>query len=213
MQKEMAMSEPTDISTLAAVLTDILDTLNGDLLAQVDEGGPLATVFEQVESCMQIVEGLVDLEPEVERLRLRLGAARPSQADVLDWCARHGYATDMASRAMKLTEEAGEVMGAVIKIPEGRKTLTDLGQELAQLTICAMTVAEAAELDLDTEIAVEWKRANPLDWIVARHSEGHSQEAGLTGGPGPGDSGPDSDGSTVASLLRGQPHREEDGGS
>jgi len=83
----------------------------------------------------------------------------PTQAQTLEWVRRQwpGH-TDPRSRALKLGEEAGEVLGAVVKMDEGRKTLADLAMELAQLVICAMALAESAGIDLEQAIAAEWER-------------------------------------------------------
>ena len=85
----------------------------------------------------------------------------PTQAEVLEWTrARWPNHCDPRSRALKLGEEAGEVLGAVVKMSEGRKTLSDLATELAQLRLCAMALAESAGIDLDKATAAEWMDAN-----------------------------------------------------
>jgi NTP pyrophosphatase (non-canonical NTP hydrolase) len=83
----------------------------------------------------------------------------PTQAQTLDWVKDlWPDKTDPSCRALKLGEEVGEVLGAVIKITEGRKTLVDLATETAQLVICAMALAESAGFDLRSAIAAEWER-------------------------------------------------------
>lgn len=84
----------------------------------------------------------------------------PDQAQTLAWVAeRWPDRTALIWRAAKLGEEAGEVLGAVIKMDEGRKTLADLRMEVAQVVICAMALAESAGFDLFTAIADEYERA------------------------------------------------------
>ena len=81
----------------------------------------------------------------------------PTQAQTLEWVReRFPGRDDPERRALKLGEEAGEVLGAVIKIGEGRKTKDDLARELAQVVICAMALAESAEINLDSAIRAEW---------------------------------------------------------
>lgn len=82
------------------------------------------------------------------------------QADMLAWVAERRWAIDMESRALKLAEEAGEVVGAVVKIPEGRKQRSDLAIELAQLVLCAKALAEASGIDLDAAVSSEWEAMN-----------------------------------------------------
>lgn len=88
-------------------------------------------------------------------------AALPSQADVLQW-ARDRWPDRCTPiwRAAKLAEEAGEVMGAVIKSGEDppRKSEADIAQETAQLVICAMGLAESVGFDLFAEVAKEYER-------------------------------------------------------
>lgn len=82
----------------------------------------------------------------------------PTQADVLAWRAKRDLRTDIDGCALKLGEEAGEVLGALIKMGEGRKTINDLRMEVAQTVICAMGVAEAAGFDVFDAVADEWER-------------------------------------------------------
>lgn len=86
----------------------------------------------------------------------------PTQADTLAWvAARWPDRTTPIWRAAKLCEEAGEVMGAVIKTDEGRKTAADVAQETAQVVICAMALAESVGFDLFGEVAKEYQRCIP----------------------------------------------------
>lgn len=89
------------------------------------------------------------------------GVVQVTQAQVLAWVEeRWPDRTTPIWRAAKLCEEAGEVMGAVIKSGEtpARKTEADIAQETAQLVICAMGVAESVGFDLWAEVADEFTR-------------------------------------------------------
>lgn len=84
-------------------------------------------------------------------------APEPTQADVLAWVRRRWPDRDTPLwRAAKAAEEAGEVIGAVVKMAEGRKTLADLAHETAQLVICAMALAESAGFELRQAVIEEW---------------------------------------------------------
>lgn len=92
-----------------------------------------------------------------ERAALPVGF--PTQAQVLAWVAeRWPDRTTTIWRAAKLCEESGEVMGAVIKMDEGRKTVADLRQESAQALICILGVAESAGFDVFEAVAQEYHR-------------------------------------------------------
>ena len=85
----------------------------------------------------------------------------PTQREVLDWVrSQWPDSTSLLWRALKLGEEVGEVQEAVVKMSEEppRKSAIDLAQETAQLTLCAMALAEAAGFDLQSEICAEWAR-------------------------------------------------------
>lgn len=84
----------------------------------------------------------------------------PTQADTLAYVAeRWPDRCTPIWRAAKLCEEAGEVMGAVIKMDEGRKTLADLRQETAQVVICAMALAQSAGFDIREAVSDEYEHA------------------------------------------------------
>lgn len=89
----------------------------------------------------------------------------PSQQEVLSWVyERWPHAADPRSRALKLAEEAGEVVGAVVKMGEGRKSKHDLGLETAQLVLCAMALAASAGFDLDEYVRLEWTTLQRRVW-------------------------------------------------
>lgn len=76
------------------------------------------------------------------------------QAAVAKW-----QDVDGASRLLKagkLCEEAGEVMGAVVKMREGRRTVGDLADELADVLIVAAGLAALADVDLGAAVARRW---------------------------------------------------------
>lgn len=99
-------------------------------------------------------------------------ADMPTQADVLAWVAdRWPNRTTPIWRAGKLSEEAGEVMGAVIKVDEGRKTVEDIRMEAAQVVICAMGLAESVGFDLWQAVADEWKRSGDTRLPAAPESD------------------------------------------
>lgn len=105
----------------------------------------------------------------------RIDTSFPTQEKVMAWVRRQGFSETIEARTMKLAEEAGEVVGAVVKIPEGRKTMDDLAQELAQLVICAMGVAQAADMELWHAVEEEWERMGLIRdhaWVgVAGHPD------------------------------------------
>lgn len=88
-------------------------------------------------------------------------SARPTQEEVHKWVqSRWPNHVSPLWRAVKLGEEVGEVLGAVIKMDEGdgRKSVDDVRLETAQVVICAMALAAAAGFDLDCAVADEWSR-------------------------------------------------------
>jgi NTP pyrophosphatase (non-canonical NTP hydrolase) len=89
----------------------------------------------------------------------------PSPTDVIEWVRqRWPHACTVESRALKLAEEAGEVVGAVVKMSEGRKTLADLATECAQAVMCLKGIAGAAGFDLDAAVTAEWVDMQTRTW-------------------------------------------------
>lgn len=86
----------------------------------------------------------------------------PTQAQTLAWRRWKGLRTDLDATVMKLAEEAGEVVAAVLKMQEGRPGFDQdhLALELAQVVICCMGAAEAAGVDLDSAVRGYWKAAS-----------------------------------------------------
>jgi len=58
--------------------------------------------------------------------------------------------------AMKVGEEAGEVLGAVIKCGEGRRTVEDVANELADVLITACACADLHGIDLQDAVSRRW---------------------------------------------------------
>ena len=100
-----------------------------------------------------------------------------TQAATLAWvAARWPWSTAPEWRAIKTGEEAGEVLGALIKYREGRKTVDDVAQETAQLVICAMAFAESVGFDLDAAIAAEWALCGTRTWGTEMHAGDQAHE-------------------------------------
>ena len=90
---------------------------------------------------------------------------RPSNVEVLEWArARWPERCGLGDRAKKLAEEAGEVMGAVVRIEEGRGSKEHLAQELARLVMCIKGVAAAADIDVDAAVEAEWAEMQTRQW-------------------------------------------------
>lgn len=89
----------------------------------------------------------------------------PTQAEMLAFvAARWPDRCGPDHRAMKVAEEAGEVVGAVVKMSEGRKTTADVGQEAAQLVLVTMALCESIGVDLHAAIAAEWADLATRQW-------------------------------------------------
>ena len=91
----------------------------------------------------------------------------PAQEKALDF-VRERWPTTVTPiwRAAKLAEEAGEVLGAVIKTEQGisGKTTVDVAMETAQVVICALALAEACGFDLVYEVWLEWDICRERTW-------------------------------------------------
>jgi NTP pyrophosphatase (non-canonical NTP hydrolase) len=89
----------------------------------------------------------------------------PSQADVLAWVAtRWPHHATTERRALKFGEEAGEVLGAVIKESVGQKTKADIATEAAQAQLCLMALAESVGFDLRQAVLDEWQDCATRVW-------------------------------------------------
>lgn len=89
----------------------------------------------------------------------------PTQVQVLAWVAeRWPNYVSTVWRAMKTGEEAGEVLGAVIKADLGLKPRSEIRKETAQLVVCAMGLAEAEGFDLWNAVADEWQDMATRVW-------------------------------------------------
>lgn len=59
---------------------------------------------------------------------------------------------------LKLGEEAGEVQGAIVKLPEGRATTQDLKDEIGDVLICLSRLAASLDCTLEGLRAERWKQ-------------------------------------------------------
>lgn len=92
----------------------------------------------------------------------------PDGDQVMDWVRRKfPDRSDMEARAAKLAEEAGEVVGAVNRIVEGRGKPGHLATELAQLHMCLVSLASVAGIDLEQAIAAEWADMQTRVWTTS----------------------------------------------
>ena len=78
--------------------------------------------------------------------------------EVHRWRLGHGYpsATSLLASAAKVGEEAGEVLGAAVKISEGRATLADLEDEMADVAIALAGFAGMLGIDLEAAVGRRW---------------------------------------------------------
>lgn len=89
----------------------------------------------------------------------------PTQAQVLAWVAeRWPDHTQPVWRAMKMGEEAGEVLGAVVKSELGLKPASQIAVETAQTVLCAMSLAESVGFDLWEAIVADWETMKTRVW-------------------------------------------------
>lgn len=80
------------------------------------------------------------------------------QAQIWSWCQeKFPERCHPEARIVKLTEEVGEVAGAVVKIPEGRASLSDAADEIGDAAIVLMSVASALDLDYDEIVSARWR--------------------------------------------------------
>lgn len=92
-------------------------------------------------------------------------AGIPTQAEVLAWVAER-WPEHLAPvwRAMKSGEEAGEILGAVIKEELGLKPPGTIAMESAQAVLCIMSLAESVGFDLWAAVAAEWTTLQTRKW-------------------------------------------------
>lgn len=89
----------------------------------------------------------------------------PSDAEVLAWVrARWPERCSLDARAIKLAEEAGEVVGAAVRLGEGRGSTAHLAKELAQLVMCIKGVAAVAGIDVEEAVRAEWAEMQHRQW-------------------------------------------------
>lgn len=98
----------------------------------------------------------------------------PRQAEVLAWvAARWPEYTSVEWRAMKVGEEGGEVLGAVIKASLGLKPRSEIAVESAQTVVCLMALAEAEGFDLWAAVREEWHDMASRTWPDAPPEKTH----------------------------------------
>jgi NTP pyrophosphatase (non-canonical NTP hydrolase) len=93
--------------------------------------------------------------------------ALPPQKAALDFVRDRWPATTAPLwRAAKVAEEAGEVVGAVIKADQrlSGKTMDDVAKERAQVIICCLGLAESCGFDLVAEVWREWNACHERTW-------------------------------------------------
>lgn len=61
-------------------------------------------------------------------------------------------------------EEAGEILGAVLKSELGLKPVSEIAVETAQTVLCAMSLAESVGFDLWAAVAADWETMKTRVW-------------------------------------------------
>lgn len=70
-------------------------------------------------------------------------------------------------RTMKLAEESGEAVGAVLRylnMTRRTGTLADVAEELADVVVCAATLAEAMGIDLERAVIDKSEKVMKRGW-------------------------------------------------
>lgn len=70
-------------------------------------------------------------------------------------------------KAGKVAEEAGEVVGAVIKVLDGRRRVEDVAAEAAEVVVCLLGLAESLGFDLDVAVQEQWATVRARDFAAA----------------------------------------------
>lgn len=70
-----------------------------------------------------------------------MSAERTTEKEIHDFAIAQWGDAPMSWVALKLAEEAGEVAGAVIRVPEGRGTVEDLDKEIGDVLIVLSQLA------------------------------------------------------------------------
>lgn len=92
-------------------------------------------------------------------------APLPSDAEVLAWVrARWPHRAHADARAMKLAEEAGEVVGQVTRVIEGRGSVEAIAKEMAQTVMCLKGLAAIYDIDIDSAVRDEWAEMQTRQW-------------------------------------------------
>lgn len=86
-----------------------------------------------------------------------MSAIRQLQLEVGPWQRERWPMTATRERAtLKLGEEAGELLGAVVKLEEGRRTPQDVRDEIGDVLIALASVADLHGFDLHDCVAQRW---------------------------------------------------------
>lgn len=89
----------------------------------------------------------------------------PTDAEVLAWVKeRWPHRATPDARAMKLAEEAGEVVGKVTRLAEGRGSVDALAKEMAQLAMCMKGLAAIFGIDIFAAVGAEWTEMQTRQW-------------------------------------------------
>jgi NTP pyrophosphatase (non-canonical NTP hydrolase) len=88
----------------------------------------------------ELIEEVMRHEFDIDRFRRDLEAVSIEQ-EILEFAEHHWGCKDLRGVCLKLMEEAGEVAGAVVKIPEGRATEQDLFDEMGDVLIVLSQLA------------------------------------------------------------------------
>lgn len=79
------------------------------------------------------------------------------QAEINEWQRSRWPDTAVVPYpALKLAEEVGEVVGAVVKVNEGRATLIDLKNEIGDAMISLLNLAETYGINTEMAFLSRW---------------------------------------------------------
>lgn len=136
-----------------------------------NEPGREASTSTVDETCREAADGECNWRDcpaeDTDPCPLKVGreATLPSQADMLAWvAARWPDHVSPVWRAVKVGEEAGEVLGAVVKESIGLKPKSAIEVEAAQVVLCVMALAESCGFDLWAAVAAEWHDLASRTW-------------------------------------------------
>lgn len=88
-----------------------------------------------------------------------------TENQILKFATEQWGEKDLAGIGLKVGEEAGEVAGALVRIPEGRATFDDLEKEVGDLLIVLSQIAAKRDTTLES---LRWKRFEQIKARVPR---------------------------------------------